>query len=188
MRRSVVVLFAVLSGFVGTLAAQSTQESKEDIKVAQPLTATERSSVAKLTRQRSAKIWWNKMNRAVGVSLKGEDANDRSLTLVSDLPGVRTVVLVASPQNQLTNQGLAPLTALPNLTLLSISGNRITDAGMTYVGQMRGLRTLVLNCDVTDAGIEMLTGLTNLEQLDLTQSKITDAGVAQLRSLPSLTR
>jgi Leucine-rich repeat (LRR) protein len=186
MRPSVMVLSVIVSSFAGTLAAQAPQDSREDITVEQPLTSTERSAVAKLTRQRSAKIWWNKMNRAVGLSFKGEDANNRSLLLASDLPGVRTVVLVASPQNQLTNEGLAPLITLPNLMLLSISGNRITDAGMTYVGQMHGLRTLVLNCDITDAGIEMLAGLPNLEQLDLTQSKITDAGVAKLRNFPKL--
>ena len=113
MRRSVMVLSVILSSFVGTVSAQPPQESREDIAVDQPLTSTERSAVARLTRQRSAKIWWNKMNRAVGLSFKGEDANNRSLMLASDLPGARTVVLVASPQNQLTNEGLRPSSPCP---------------------------------------------------------------------------
>ncbi|MHB0959983.1 MAG: leucine-rich repeat domain-containing protein [Pirellulaceae bacterium] len=185
MRRSALALCAVLSSFAGTLAAQTSVDPTELI-VKEPLTAAERSAAVRLTRECAARIWWNKTNRVVGLSLKGADANDRSLAFARDLPGIRTVVLVASPQNQLSNEGLAQLTNLPNLTLLSISGNRITDGGMIHVGQMRGLRTLVLNCNVTDAGLEMLSELTNLEQLDLTQSKITDAGVAQLRNFPKL--
>ena len=93
----------------------------------------------------------------IGISFKGDDANDRSLALASRLPGVRSLVLVATPQDRLTDDGLAALTRLPNLQLLSIAGNRITDAGMVHIGQLSNLRTLVLNCNVTDAGLEMLS-------------------------------
>ncbi len=57
---------------------------------------------------------------------------------------------------------------------------------MVHVGQMRKLRTLVLNCDITDTGLETLSELTNLEQLDLTQSKITDAGMVYLKNFAKL--
>ncbi len=84
-------------------------------------------------------MWWNIDNRCVGISLKGDDANNRAIELASHLPGLRTMVLVALPQNQLTNRGLAPLANLPELRLLSISGDRITDDGLLYI---QGIPTL----------------------------------------------
>ena len=88
------------------------------------------------------------------------------------LPGLRSLVLVATPEDQLSDHGLAAIPRLPNLQLLSIAGNRVTDAGMVHIGQLSSLRTLVLNCNVTDTGLEMLSNLQNLEQLDLTQTQI----------------
>jgi len=81
---------------------------------------------------------------------------------------------------------LSQLTTHPSLELLSISGHRLTDAAMVYVGHMSHLRAVVLNANITDAGLEQLTGLTDLERLDLTQAKITDAGIAQLKNFPQL--
>ncbi|MCU0959900.1 MAG: hypothetical protein MUF48_07320 [Pirellulaceae bacterium] len=158
----------------------------DDIQVDHPLTAAERAAAARLTRLPGARLSWNKKNRIVAVSLKGNDANDHALALASRLPGLRAVVVVAEPRSQLTNNGLAPLTALPDLELLSVTGDRVSDAALQHVGQLPKLRTLVLNTNITDAGLDMLAGLTRLEQLDLSQTRITDVGIANLTNYPNL--
>lgn len=186
MRLSACVWCAVLSSLVGTVAAQQPTGTKQEPEIGQPLTARERSAAVELTRLREARLWWNDQNRVIGASFKGVDANDHTLALASVLPGLRTVVLVATPQARLTDNGLSRLTTHPALELLSISGNRITDTAMVHVGQMGNLRTLVLNCDITDIGLEQLSELSNLERLDLTQSQITDAGMTQLKHFPRL--
>lgn len=186
MRLPVCVWCAVSIGLIGTVAAQQPAGPKQEPKIDQPLTASERSATAKLSRLRSVRLWWNDGNRVIGASFKGDDANDRAIALASNLPGLRTVVLVATPQSRLTDDGLALLTALPNLELLSICGNRTTDAAMVHVGQMHKLRTLVLNCDITDSGLEALSELSNVEQLDLTQSKVTDAGMIHVQHFAKL--
>jgi len=186
MRLFVCVWCVASIGLVSTVTAQQSAATKREPKIDQPLTASERSATAKLTRLRSARLWWNDENRVIGASFKGDDANDHAIALASNLPGLRTVVLVATPRSRLTDDGLAPLTTLPNLELLSISGNRTTDAAMVHVGHMHKLRTLVLKCDLTDSGLEMLSELTSVEQLDLTQSKVTDAGMIHVQHFAKL--
>ena len=164
--RSLPYLAIALLVSVAELAAA---EDPPQNTIREPLTAMERSATARLTRLHSARLWWNDDNRAMGASFKGSDANDASIRLVSRLPGLRTLVIVAPPENNLTDHGLAPLANLPNLELLSISGDRIGDEGLVHIQQLPKLRTLVLNCNVSDAGLEMICHLSNLEQLDLTQ-------------------
>lgn len=158
----------------------------DDIPVDHPLTAAERSAAARLTRLPGVRLSWNKKNRIVAVSLKGEDANDDALALVSHLPGLRAVVVIADPDSRLTNRGLAPLIALPDLELLSLTGGRISDPALEFVGQLPKLRTLVLHADITDAGLDLLDGLNQLEQIDLSQTRITDVGAAGLARHPQL--
>ncbi len=186
MRLHLLLAGVFLAGWTGSLPAQDATVPKEDFVVTEPLTATERAATVELTRQRATRLWWNKKNRVIAISFKGDDANDRSLALAGRLPGLRSLVLVATPDDQLTDNGLAAISRLPNLQLLSIAGNRVTDAGMIHIGQLAGLRTLVLNCNVTDSGLETLSTLPNLEQLDLTQTQVTDAGIASLRNFPKL--
>ena len=83
MRLSVCVWCAVSMSLVGTVAAQPPAETKQEPKIDQPLTASERSATAKLTRLRSARLWWNNGNRVIGASFKGDDANDHAVALAS---------------------------------------------------------------------------------------------------------
>lgn len=186
MRQHFLVAGILLTWWTGLLPAQDATAPKEDFVVTEPLTTAERAATIALTRQRATRLWWNKKNRVIGASFKGDDANDRSLALAGRLPGLRSLVLVATPNDQLTGNGLAAISRLPNLQLLSIAGDRVTDAGMVPISQISSLRTLVLNCNITDAGLEALSPLQNLEQLDLTQTRITDAGAASLRNFPKL--
>jgi hypothetical protein len=186
MRLFALVWCAVTICLVSTVTAQQPGATKGVSKIDQPLTPAERSATVRLTRLPGARLWWNNENRVIGASFKGDDANDDAIALASNLPGLQTMVLVATPQSRLTDDGLAPLTRLPNLELLSICGNRTSDAAMVHVAQMHKLRKLVLNCNLTDAGLETLTELTNVEHLDLTQSKVTDAGMIHVQRFAKL--
>lgn len=171
---------------VRTEAVATGQEPRK-IEVRQPLTARERSAAARLTRRPTAQLWWNHDNRVVGASFKGADANDQTVALASQLPGLRSLVLVPFPDTPLTDSGLAPLAKLSDLELVSITGDHITDAGLAHLGQLRSLRALILHADITDAGLLYLADLPDLEQLDLSQSRVTDEGLVHLRNLPRLT-
>lgn len=155
-------------------------------QIARPLTAVERASTAKLTRLRTARLWWDERNRVTGVSFKGVDANDRAIALASNLPTVKSMTLVALPDNALSDNGLAPLANLKNLELLSIAGNRITDAGLLHLAGKTRLHTLILNGNFTDAGLATISSLPNLEHLDLTQTRVTDLGMIHVANLPNL--
>jgi hypothetical protein len=179
----VLPLVVVLVG-IGDVAVG--QEPRK-IEVRQPLTAGERAAAARLTRRPTAQLWWNPDNRVVGAAFKGADANDQTVALAGQLPGLRSLVLVPFPDTPLTDDGLAALAKLSDLELVSISGNHITDAGLAHLGRLSRLRALILHAAITDAGLPYLADLPDLEQLDLSQSRVTDEGLTQLRSLPRLT-
>jgi hypothetical protein len=85
-----------------------------------------------------------------------------------------------------TDAGLAHLVGMPKLENLSLieegGGMVITDAGLSYVGQMKGLKTLMLlNLKkVTDAGLVHLQNLSNLEDMSIHRCAVTAAGLQQL--------
>ncbi len=182
--KSIVHVMLVLIVFLAPLA--QADEEVPDLKVTQPLLQPEKSAAAKLTRMRSVRLWWNDDNRVVGVSLKGSEANDQAVALAGNLPGLRTLVLFALPENHLTDNGLAPLANVPALQLLSISGGRLTDAALTPLQGSSALRVLVLNGNFTDAALDTICSLPNLKQLDLSQSRITDTGISQLAQLTKI--
>ena len=64
---------------------------------------------------------------------------------------------------------------MSRLESLDLTCTEATDAGMDYVGEMKGLEYLTLNSYVGDVGVVKLRGLTNLKELGLHSSKITDA-------------
>ncbi len=161
-------------------------ETVPDLKVSTPLSQAERAATVRLTRLRSVRLWWNGDNRVVGVSLKGSDANNQAVALASQLPGIRTLVIVALPTNHLTNEGLAPVAQIPDLQLLSLAGGQLTDQALTAIQGSNSLRAVILHGNFTDAALPIITTLPNLQQLDLTQSRISDAAMAELTQLTSL--
>jgi hypothetical protein len=145
-----------------------------------------RGATVQLTRLRSARLWWNDRNQVVGVALKGDDANDRAMALVSQLPQLRTLVCVALPENQLTDQGMRHLTKMSQLELLSITGSRITDEGVRWLTGLTSLRSLTLSFAVSDSSLATIAQMSKLEVLNLTQTNVTDAGIAKLAGLERL--
>ena len=86
-----------------------------------------------------------------------------------------------------TEQTLAKLKALPNLTHLTLSETKVNDAGATQLASLPKLRQLYLaHCPITDEGCKSLAKLTNLESLHLGATDITIEGVRHLTELKHL--
>lgn len=86
-----------------------------------------------------------------------------------------------------TDAGLAHLTALPKLRQLSLveqdGGMVITDAGLAHVGKMKGLKSLMLQGlvdHITDAGLVHLHQLTGLEELIIRETAVSHDGIRAL--------
>jgi hypothetical protein len=79
------------------------------------------------------------------------------------------------------------LRAFPELDHLTLSGTRVTDAGLASLRGLRGLRAGGLaRTAVTDAGLARLAGLAELEVLDLSGTAVGDAGLECLQGLGNL--
>jgi hypothetical protein len=169
-----------------SLTAAQQNDDEPDLTVTQPLTQVEKTSAARLTRLPSVRLWWNEHNRIVAASLKGADANDRAVALCGRLPGLRALSLAALPQNQLTNNGLAPLASHTELRALSIAGDRLGDEALLHVQSIPTLETVVLQGNFTDLALELVAVLPELSYLDLTQCRVTDTGVAHIAGVPNL--
>jgi hypothetical protein len=89
----------------------------------------------------------------------------------------------------LTDEGLAQVAKLTNLTWLNLRGTKITDAGLVHLKGLTELTRLHLEkTEIGDAGLPHLVGLTKLEYLNLYGTKVSDAGLDQLSQLKSLKR
>ena len=117
--------------------------------------------------------------------LSGLDApmvlTDRGLAHVSEIKTLR-VLTISSPA--ITDEGLAALAALPELEHLHIAGcDQLTDEGLVHLSALPKLEVLgVGGCkQITDRGIVHLKKLTGLRQLWLWGPGITKAGADELR-------
>jgi hypothetical protein len=68
---------------------------------------------------------------------------------------------------------------------------QVTDNGLQYVGQLKGLRILLLgsiagNSAISDAGLAHLNGLMSLQHLGLRYAPIEGAGLSHLAGLSKL--
>lgn len=85
----------------------------------------------------------------------------------------------------ISNEALAHLRGLKNLTDLEIDTPMVTDDGLRHVGELTSLRRLVLRCNATDEGLKHIGSLTNLRELVI-KCRVTDAGMAHLGRLKNL--
>ncbi len=80
---------------------------------------------------------------------------------------------------------LSPLAA--NLRWLDLAGTRVTDSGLSHVGQMSHLTRLHLErTGIGDEGMMHVARLKQLEYLNFHGTEVTDAGLEHLKSLPKL--
>src|SRR5208283_512908 len=83
-------------------------------------------------------------------------------------------------RNAATDKEVAGLSHLPSLKQLHLSGAKVTDAGLTPVGELTSLQQLAVSyCqEVTDVGLAVMERLVHLEHLELCSMNVTDTGLA----------
>jgi hypothetical protein len=111
----------------------------------------------------------------------GKWLTDTSLQALAYLPSLRNVRLTAC--KFVSNDGLAPLAALPRLETLDVSWSQVSDAGLkASIARCAALTSLNLTglAEVTDEGIAALLGLTQLRRLALCCTGIGDAALDYL--------
>ncbi len=149
--------------------------------------AAARQATRAVTQLGNSRIWWDEddSTRLVGVELRGDQATDANLALLSRCPDVRTIVLSPSRPGLITDAGLQQLTKL-DLHFLGLGNTAITDRGLTLLRHWKHLRRLELPASTTDAGLSHLLELPALEQLRVWPAKISNEGLATIGQLACL--
>jgi hypothetical protein len=97
------------------------------------------------------------------------------------------VIYVDLRRGTLTEEGMAHLDHLSQLSLLWLDHSNITDVGLTHLEGLGQLRSLSLkSTEVTDAGLTYLRRLSKLQQLWLDDTRVTDAGLVRLEGMKQL--
>ena len=86
-----------------------------------------------------------------------------------------------------TDSALEHLGRMPQLESITIDyfnrpGSHVTNQGLAHLSKLKNLSSLVLNSSyISDAGLVHLQGMDHLEQLTLYDTRVTQEGVAQLQ-------
>jgi len=118
------------------------------------------------------------------LSLENSEVTNSGLgTLAGIVPQLKTLGLRKC--TAVSDEGLGQLKTLTNLEQLLLLYSRITDAGMPYVADLKGLRALDLRgcTQITDAGLAEVGKISTLVDLKLRNFELTDAGVKHLANL-----
>ncbi|UCG46472.1 MAG: hypothetical protein JSU94_13315 [Phycisphaerales bacterium] len=113
------------------------------------------------------------------------ELHDEDLACMSKLTRLNRLQL---PHKGVSNAGLKCVSGLPYLWLLSIGGERITDNGLAELARMKNLTHLTISGDFTDAGLEHLAKLKGLYMLDFFGgANFSEPAVARFkRNMPNL--
>lgn len=129
---------------------------------------------------------------AARVAVKELDLNDNIVFTDAGLAHVAKIQRLEElflDDTNVTDKGVKFLRST-KLTQLNLWNTQVSDAGLTYVSEIKSMTQLHLKgCSrVTDAGVAKLTRLQNLWMLNLTNcSGITDASLVSLAKCDSLT-
>jgi Leucine-rich repeat (LRR) protein len=121
-------------------------------------------------------------------SLSGLRFTDTSIADLRPLsPRIHALWGLYMENSALTDAGLEPLLGATRIGDLTITGSRITDAGLDHVALLTSLWKLRLGRSaITDAGLARLKSLKLLESLSLTETALTDSSVETLAGFQSL--
>jgi len=104
-------------------------------------------------------------------------------------PNNQLLQLSGQGDQQISDEDLSRLAALPDLERLFLNFTDISDAALVFVARANKLTDLRLaQTHISDAGLAYLAHLENLQSLDLFGTNITDAGIEHLAALPNLKR
>ncbi len=118
------------------------------------------------------------------LNLSGTKITDAGLPRLGKLSKLESLSLDSTA---ITEEGLRHLAPLQNLQSLRLyTRSPITDVGAGHLAQLKSLRDITDNLEVTDAGVEKLAALPKLEGLTLTGEGVTDGSAPQLASMKSL--
>jgi hypothetical protein len=138
---------------------------------------------------------WRELDRGPGyftlpagqvASVRIHGIDDAGLRALADeLAPCKMVREVGLAENRnVTDAGIANLTALPQVVSLNLSSCSLTNEGLATLASLKTLVRLNLSyCNrVTDPGIKLLKSLSNLHYLDLQGCvKITNGSIAFIR-------
>lgn len=121
-------------------------------------------------------------------SLSGLRLTDTSIADLRPLsPRLNALWGLYLENSALTDAGLEPLSGATRIGDLTITGSRMTDAGLRHLAPLTSLWKLRLGRSaITDAGLAPLESLKSLETLSLTETELTDFSVETLAGFPSL--
>jgi hypothetical protein len=125
----------------------------------------------------------NTDDKEVDFHLSGREVTDEGL---AHLTALKKVVAVHLKNTKITNAGLVHLKGLKNLRRLHLEKTAIGDDGLAHIAALTELEYLNLyGTKVSDSGIAHLVDMKNLRRLYLWQTQVSDAGADQLAtSLP----
>ena len=111
--------------------------------------------------------------------------DEKSAAAISEITSLKVLQLADC---DLTDDSLKQFPFLPNLDLLSISGNpRLTDDGLRYLKATKSITCLALGeTHVNLNDMYNWGGLSNIQMLDLENTKLNDRGVANVARLKAL--
>ena len=133
-----------------------------------------------------AKVAVNGRGQVVTLDFTGARITDAALREVRALPSLTELRLQEC--RGLTDDRIQYLRGLENLNVIILSLNQqITDRGVAHLTAVPNLENLVLvGCSVTDEGVRHLSGLRSLKALNLRATYVTDEGLKHLKELPAL--
>ncbi len=162
--------------------AESGDKKKEAVKKAKPLpelplpevTVAGSAALEKLTAAGAqvAPLFANSSLLQVSFALRGEPATDADLALLTDVAD--QIYSLNLAKAKVSDEGLAMLTQLKNLTQLHLENSSVTDAALEHLRGSERLQYLNLyGTGVTDAGVKHLEGLKYLRKLYVWQTKVS---------------
>ena len=122
----------------------------------------------------------------VSFALRGDPATDDDLALLAGV--AEQVYSLNLAKAQISDQGLAALAQLKNLSKLHLENSSVADSGLAHLSGLTRLEYLNLyGTSITDAGLEQLADLKHLRNLYVWQTKISyDAAQAMEKSTAGL--
>lgn len=122
--------------------------------------------------------------KIIFVDLDNYGVDDRFVGHLRYLPDLE---IVSVSRNPISDESLQTLCQLKMLRVLHLDGTRVTDEGLRHVSELRNLSELRLTAtSITDEGLRHLSGLTSLKELMLWDTRITDAGLKRVAALDNL--